>query len=134
MAIYLLDCNHLSAAIRKVSALRDRIHQERKTGNRFVACFTARGLARVGSRDYHQMRSRQTELNMLHVVKIEDREKLGEALEILNFVPGTWHSRLGYMLLPEAHHQALVKAGLIPPNGNGQKANGKKARTKKAKP
>ncbi len=39
MAIYLLDCNHLSAALHKVSVLRDRIHQERRSGNRFVCCF-----------------------------------------------------------------------------------------------
>jgi tRNA(fMet)-specific endonuclease VapC len=39
MAIYLLDCNHLSAALRKVSTLRDRIHQERRGGHRFVSCF-----------------------------------------------------------------------------------------------
>ena len=71
---------------------------------------------------------------MLYVVKIEDRDKLGKALQILDFVPGTWHSRQGYMLLPKAHHQALVKAGIISPNGNGQKANGKKTRTQKTKP
>jgi tRNA(fMet)-specific endonuclease VapC len=38
MADYLLDCNHLSAAIRKVSAVRDRIHQARRGGNRFITC------------------------------------------------------------------------------------------------
>jgi tRNA(fMet)-specific endonuclease VapC len=39
MATYLLDCNHLSVALRKVSPLRDRIHQERKRGHRFISCF-----------------------------------------------------------------------------------------------
>ena len=39
MADYLLDCNHLSAALSKVSSLRDRIHQERRNGHRFVSCF-----------------------------------------------------------------------------------------------
>ena len=39
MGIYLLDCNHLSAAIRKVSTLRDRLHQERRAGHRFVSCY-----------------------------------------------------------------------------------------------
>ena len=39
MAEYLLDCNHLSAAIRKVSTVRDRIHRERKAGNRFISCY-----------------------------------------------------------------------------------------------
>jgi len=38
MADCLLDCNHLSAALRKVSPVRDRIHQERKTGRRFITC------------------------------------------------------------------------------------------------
>ncbi len=39
MAVYLLDCNHLSVALSKVSALRDRMHQERKAGHRFATCF-----------------------------------------------------------------------------------------------
>jgi tRNA(fMet)-specific endonuclease VapC len=39
MAAYLLDCNHFSAALRKVSTLRDRIHQERRNGHRFGSCF-----------------------------------------------------------------------------------------------
>ena len=39
MADCLLDCNHLSAALRKVSAMRDRIHQGRKAGHRFISCY-----------------------------------------------------------------------------------------------
>lgn len=38
MPDFLLDCNHLSAAIRKVSTVRDQIHSARKAGNRFIAC------------------------------------------------------------------------------------------------
>jgi tRNA(fMet)-specific endonuclease VapC len=40
MPDYLLDCNcnHLSAALRKVSLVRDRIHQQRRAGHRFVSC------------------------------------------------------------------------------------------------
>jgi len=38
MADYLLDCNHLSAALRKVSPLRDRIHRESRAGHRFISC------------------------------------------------------------------------------------------------
>lgn len=38
MPDYLLDCNHLSAALRKVSAVRERIHQARKAGHRFISC------------------------------------------------------------------------------------------------
>jgi predicted nucleic acid-binding protein len=36
---YLLDCNHLSAALRKVSAVRERIHQGRTAGQRFISCY-----------------------------------------------------------------------------------------------
>jgi tRNA(fMet)-specific endonuclease VapC len=39
MPDYLLDCNHLSAALRKVSPVRDRIHQECKAGHRFISCY-----------------------------------------------------------------------------------------------
>jgi tRNA(fMet)-specific endonuclease VapC len=35
---YLLDCNHLSAATRSVSVVRERIHQGRRSGHRFVSC------------------------------------------------------------------------------------------------
>lgn len=39
MADYLLDSNHLSFAIRKVSLLRERIYQEHRSGNRFITCY-----------------------------------------------------------------------------------------------
>lgn len=39
MPDYLLDCNHLSAALRKVSPVRERIHQGRKAGHRFLSCY-----------------------------------------------------------------------------------------------
>ncbi len=39
MPDYLLDCNHLSAALRKVSPLRERIHQGRRVGHRFISCY-----------------------------------------------------------------------------------------------
>jgi tRNA(fMet)-specific endonuclease VapC len=38
MSDFLLDCNHLSAAIRKVSTVRERIRISRRQGNRFVTC------------------------------------------------------------------------------------------------
>lgn len=38
MPDYLLDCNHLSAALRKVSPVRERIHQARRLGHRFISC------------------------------------------------------------------------------------------------
>jgi tRNA(fMet)-specific endonuclease VapC len=41
MAVYLLDNNHLGAAIRKVSVVRDRINQARAKGHRFGTCVPA---------------------------------------------------------------------------------------------
>jgi predicted nucleic acid-binding protein len=38
---YLLDTNHLSDAIGKVSALRDRIRQMRRQGFKFGTCWPA---------------------------------------------------------------------------------------------
>jgi tRNA(fMet)-specific endonuclease VapC len=39
MPDYLLDCNHLSAALRKISPVRERIHQGRRAGHRFISCY-----------------------------------------------------------------------------------------------
>jgi tRNA(fMet)-specific endonuclease VapC len=39
MPDYLLDCNHLSGALRKVSPVRERIHQGRRAGHRFISCY-----------------------------------------------------------------------------------------------
>lgn len=39
MPNYLLDSNHISSAIRKVSKVRDRIHLGRNRGDRFISCF-----------------------------------------------------------------------------------------------
>jgi tRNA(fMet)-specific endonuclease VapC len=39
MPDYLLDCNHLSAALRKVSPVREQIHQGCKAGHRFISCY-----------------------------------------------------------------------------------------------
>jgi tRNA(fMet)-specific endonuclease VapC len=39
MADYLLDCNHLSAALRKVSRVRELIHRGRNAGHRFISCY-----------------------------------------------------------------------------------------------
>jgi tRNA(fMet)-specific endonuclease VapC len=39
MTDYLLDCNHLSATLHKVSPVRERIHQARRAGHRFISCY-----------------------------------------------------------------------------------------------
>jgi tRNA(fMet)-specific endonuclease VapC len=38
MPNYLLDSNHLSEALRKVSQVRERIQQGRRVGHRFISC------------------------------------------------------------------------------------------------
>ena len=38
MPTFLLDNNHVGAALRKVSLVRDRIHQQRRLGHRFGTC------------------------------------------------------------------------------------------------
>ena len=73
---------------------------------------------------------------MLHVVHIQSDEQHMAAIEILNFVKGTWYGRgsaaAPVLLLPEEHYNALVGAGVIPANGKKKvKANGKKAPVKK---
>ena len=39
----MLDCNHFSAALRKVSPVRERIHQARRAGHRFISCYPVLG-------------------------------------------------------------------------------------------
>jgi len=39
MPDYLLDCNHLSTALRKVSPVRERIQRGRRAGYRFISCY-----------------------------------------------------------------------------------------------
>jgi tRNA(fMet)-specific endonuclease VapC len=36
---YLLDCNHLSASLRRVSPVRERIHEARRVGHRIISCY-----------------------------------------------------------------------------------------------
>ncbi len=38
MPDYLVNCNHLAAALRKVSVVRERIHHGRRGGRRFICC------------------------------------------------------------------------------------------------
>jgi tRNA(fMet)-specific endonuclease VapC len=53
MADFLLDCNHLGAVIRKVSVLRDRLQQERRTGAKFGTCFPVLCELEVGIQQTH---------------------------------------------------------------------------------
>jgi hypothetical protein len=74
---------------------------------------------------------------MGHVVHIHSKEQYIAALRVLNKVPGTWQgvgpSSDPVLLLPDAHYNALVEAGVVPANDKEVKARGKKADAKKPK-
>ncbi|MSU79365.1 MAG: hypothetical protein EXS16_14905 [Gemmataceae bacterium] len=71
---------------------------------------------------------------MGHIIRIRSREQYMAALNVLDYLPGTWHSRgageFPVLLVLDSHFQALVKAGVVQVNGNEGKARGQKA-TKK---
>ena len=61
---YLLDCNHLSAALRKLSPVRERIHEERKAGWRLITCYPVlcelqAGIQQTSKPDQNQQRLTQ---------------------------------------------------------------------------
>ena len=74
---------------------------------------------------------------MGHIVHIQDREHFVAALRVLDKLPGMWHSRgsaeTPSLIVLDSHYQALVKAGVISPNGTEEKSHGKKRSAKKAK-
>ena len=74
---------------------------------------------------------------MGHVIRIKSREQYMAALNVLDYLPGTWHSRgpteSALLFVNEEHYKALLKAGVIPLNGKEGKARGKKTTGKKAK-
>ena len=56
MTRYLLDTNHLSRAIRRVSVLRDRIGQHRLRGDRFATCVPILCELEVGIQQTHSIK------------------------------------------------------------------------------
>jgi hypothetical protein len=75
------------------------------------------------------------ETAMGHVIRITNREQLLAAYRVLDKLPGTWHSRASAewptLLVLDSHYKALVKAGVVSPNGKEGKARGKKTAAKK---
>ena len=65
MPDYLLDCNHLSAAIRKVSPVRERIHVERRAGHRFICCYPVLCELEVGIQQTARPEENRIRLNQL---------------------------------------------------------------------
>jgi hypothetical protein len=73
---------------------------------------------------------------MGHAVQIRSREQYIQALRVLDKLEGTWRgvgpSSDPVLLLTDAQYQALLKAGVVPPNDKEVKLHGKKAPAKKA--
>jgi len=65
MSGFLLDTNHLSEAIRKVSRLRDRIRQEHRSGQRFATCWAALCELEAGIVHLHNQESFRRTLRLL---------------------------------------------------------------------
>jgi len=67
MADFLLDCNHLGAAIRKLSRLRHRIQQARQAGTKFGTCFPVLCELEVGIQQTHDPSAYRRRLG--HILK-----------------------------------------------------------------
>ncbi|HMF10986.1 MAG TPA: type II toxin-antitoxin system VapC family toxin [Gemmataceae bacterium] len=65
MPDFLLDCNHLSAALRKVSRVRERIHQARRAGHRFISCYPVLCELEVGIQQAAKQEENRRRLNQL---------------------------------------------------------------------
>jgi tRNA(fMet)-specific endonuclease VapC len=63
--IYLLDTNHVSAAINPVSPLRDRLFQRHRQGVRFRTCIPVICEVEVGIQDSSQLDSYRRQLDHL---------------------------------------------------------------------
>jgi tRNA(fMet)-specific endonuclease VapC len=71
MSDYLVDCNHLSAAMRKLSPVRERMHQKRRDGHRLITCYPVLCELEAGiqqTRDPEENRRRLGHL--LHQVRV----------------------------------------------------------------
>jgi hypothetical protein len=74
---------------------------------------------------------------MGHAIRIQTREQYIAALEVLDFMKGTFVARgpssAPVLFVTDEQYQALVKAGVISVNGKEGNARGKKAIAKKSK-
>ena len=71
MSRFLLDTNHLSATIRRVSLLRDRIRQRHRGGDRFITCVPVLCELEVGIQGTGAVEANHRRLNtVLEIVKI----------------------------------------------------------------
>jgi len=65
MADYLLDCNHISSMLHKVSPLRERMQHARRAGHRFISCFPVLCELEVGIQQTTQPEENRRRLNQL---------------------------------------------------------------------
>jgi hypothetical protein len=76
-------------------------------------------------------------MEMGRALHIQSKEQYMRVLEVLNHVSGWWRgigpSSAPVLLLTDAQYNALVEAGVVPPDDKEVKSRGKKARNKKTK-
>jgi tRNA(fMet)-specific endonuclease VapC len=65
MSGFLLDTNHLGAALRRVSLVRDRIQQRRRAGIKIGTCIPALCELEVGIRQISRQEEGRRDLNLL---------------------------------------------------------------------
>ena len=74
---------------------------------------------------------------MGHAVRIQSDEQYIAALNVLDFMKGTWCGRgpssAPVLWVTDEQYAALVKAGVVTDNGQEVNSRGKKAGNKKAK-
>jgi tRNA(fMet)-specific endonuclease VapC len=98
MAAYLLDTNHLSAALNKVSPVRDRIFRAKREGARFATCWPVLCELEAGIVNTKQPeRNRRTLGDLMEKIRIWPQDwvvvrKYGEIVQLL--------SRRGRVLSP----------------------------------
>ena len=77
-------------------------------------------------------------IQMAHVIHVESDQQYVDIIRVLNKLPGMWHGRgtpeAPVLLVLDSHYEALVKAGVVSPNGKENKHRGKKNARKKSKP
>lgn len=75
MKTFLLDSNHLSALLHKVSPLRDRLHQTRRQGHRFVTCIPVLCELEVAiQRSTRQLENRRRLAQVLRRVRLRQQD------------------------------------------------------------
>jgi cell division GTPase FtsZ len=74
---------------------------------------------------------------MGHAIRIQSREQYIAAIRVLDKLPGMWRgigpASAPVLLVLDSHYKALVKAGVVSPNGKEGQGRDKKASAKKAK-